>query len=113
MRKRYTIIATAFDKRGRVISTGRNNYQKSHPLMAHFAKIAQESEEKICLHAEVSALVQAKDRKVHSLLVQRIEGTGFGLAKPCKTCSEAIKAFGVKFVQYTMSDGSVGNYAVE
>lgn len=111
MRKRYTIVATCFDKRGRVLSTGRNSYRKTHPLMAHFAKIAGESEEKICLHAEVSALIQSRDKKVHSLLVQRIEGQSYGLAKPCKTCSEAIKAFGVKFVQYT-TDKGVEEYEV-
>ena len=95
------------------MATAVNDYSKSHTLMKHFSQKAGESSDKIWLHAEVAALLKCKDKEVHSILVQRYDAFGNPkLARPCKTCQEAIKAFGVKEVRYTTEEG-VKSYATE
>lgn len=102
---RYVITATCFDAKGRVIATANNNYSKSHPIQAHFAKLAGEPY-KICLHAEIQALLRTRDKPVDTLLVQRFDKSGNPrLAMPCKTCQTAIIAYGVKKVIYTTDGG--------
>ena len=106
MKKKFEIIATAFDKKGRVISSGVNLYRKSHTLMAKYAEIAGESDQKIFIHAELSAVLKAGDKQVHSLLVQRHLSDGsLALAMPCRTCQAMIKDFGIKEVTYSDYDG--------
>ena len=104
-KKRYFITAKCYDKKNNLISTGTNSYTKSHPLQAHFAKLAN-CPEKTSLHAEIHAIVRAKDSKVHKIVIERYDAEGYtALAKPCPVCQEAIKAFGIKLVQYTTADG--------
>jgi deoxycytidylate deaminase len=105
-RKRYQIVATCFDKKGRVLGTGVNEYHRSHPLMKHFAVQAGESEEKIYKHAELSAILASSSKDVHSILVQRFHNNGsMANAMPCPTCQKMLKAFGVKLVRYTDDSG--------
>ena len=105
-RKRYTIFSTTFDKRGRVIATGTNDYFRSHPLMKFHAELVGESSEKIWKHSELEALLQSKSKEVHSILVQRFDSEGRPkIAKPCKTCQSIIKSYGVKIVRYTTEEG--------
>ncbi len=100
-RKKYVIKATTYDKRGRVISTGLNNYSKSHTLMKHFGELVG-LPEKTKLHAEVSALIRAGDKVPHKIYVERYGADGRPmLAKPCPVCAAAIKVWGVKVVEYT------------
>ena len=105
-RKRFALQATCYDRKGKVLSVGKNNYSKSHPLMLHFAKLAGESEEKIYLHAELKAVLLAGDRSITSIFVERYDAHGQPkLAKPCKTCQQMLKAFGVQEIRYTTSHG--------
>lgn len=105
-RKRYEIISTVFDKRGRVLGTGLNDYNKSHPLFKHFAVQAGESPDKHSRHSEFNACLAARGKDIHSILVQRFDADGKpALAKPCKTCQLILKSFGVKIVRYTSANG--------
>lgn len=105
-RKRYAITASVFDRRGRHISTGQNDYQKSHPLVKHFALLAGESEHKHALHAEFSACLAARGKEVDSILVQRYDAFGKPkIARPCPTCRQMLKAFGVRIARYSTEDG--------
>lgn len=105
-RKRYEIISTTFDKRGRPIATGVNDYKKSNPLMKTFAKLAGESDQKIWVHSEMNAVLKSKHRDIDSILVQRFDSYGNAkLAKPCKTCTQMLKAFGIRVVRYSSEDG--------
>lgn len=105
-RKRYTIVATCFDRKGRALASGTNNYKKSHPLMQHFAVKAGESNDKIYVHAELSAVLQSGRKDIHSILVQRFHDNGdMATAKPCPTCQAMLKGFGVKIVRYTSEEG--------
>jgi len=107
MRKKYLILAKAFDSKGRVIATAWNDYSKSHPAMKYFAEKANVPNKEY-LHAEVSALLRAKDKQVWMLSIERYNKDGsMALAKPCKVCQEAIKAFDVKRIKYTTPDGWV------
>lgn len=108
MRKRYEIIATAFDSKGRILSTAKNEYNRSHPLQKYFSEKAGESEMKCWKHAELGAILKAKDKKIYKLLVKRFDNQGNpAMAKPCKSCQEAIKAFGINKVSYTTTEGII------
>jgi len=105
MSKRFTIIAKCYDRKNKVISVGLNSYNKSHPIQAHFAKLAG-LPEKEYLHSEIQALVRCKDRIPHKLTVERYDSEGNpAIAKPCPICAKAIKAYGVKMVEYTVNGG--------
>lgn len=105
-RKRYTLVATCFDKKGRVLGAGINEYDRSHPLMQEFAIKAGESEEKIYRHAEFNAVLASGRKDIHSILVQRFSKDGnMANAMPCPTCQQMLKSFGVKLVRYTHDDG--------
>lgn len=100
MSRRYDITALAYSKRGKLLAVGRNSYVKTHPLQAKFARKAGRKDA-IYLHAELSALLKAKE-PVHKLVVLRYTKAGKpALAKPCESCQLAIKAFGVKHVEHT------------
>lgn len=91
---------------------GYNSY-RSHPLAKQFSS----HPEKICLHAEVDALIKAKsyftkvagtrrDSYVNlsdfRMYIARVLADGSpGLAKPCASCQEALRWFQIKDVSYT------------
>lgn len=98
--KRQKITALAYDRKGRLISVGRNSYVKTHPLQAYYGRKAGKPKA-IYLHAEVDALIKARG-VVHKLVVIRYGAKGTPLlAKPCKACQLAIRDFGVKHVEHT------------
>lgn len=74
--------------------------KKTHPLQAKFCK----NEKAIYLHAEISAIVNAKqDVEGCDLYIMRVRPDGQrGLAKPCKGCARAIKHFGIRKVIYSV-----------
>lgn len=100
--KRYQITAVIYDKRGRVLSVGNNSYIKTHPLQAHHARKAGEPY-KTYLHAEVHAIVKCRDiNKAHSMKIFRfLEDGSPALARPCHTCTSAIRAAGINIVTHT------------
>jgi deoxycytidylate deaminase len=102
MTKKQDITAILKDKRGRVLSIGKNSYTKSHTLMhLHANKVGQPH--KIYLHAEVDAVIKCKDIiKAHTLEVYRFNSKGQPmLAKPCKVCESMIKSTPIKVVVHT------------
>lgn len=111
-RKRYVITASCFDKKGRHLSTGVNDYKKTHPAMKRFAVLAGESEHKHALHAELSAVLSARGKEIDSIFVQRFDSQGrMKMAKPCPTCRKMLETFGIKTVRYTTENG-VKEYAI-
>lgn len=98
--KRFSITALAYDKKGNLLSVGKNSYVKTHPLQAYYGKKAGKPNA-IYLHAELSALLKARS-PVHKLVVVRYTEDGKpALARPCKSCQLAIKDFNVKRVEHT------------
>lgn len=107
-RAKFILVATAFDRKKKIIGQGVNDYRKSHPLSKLYAEKAGESSDKIYKHAEWSALLAAGNKSVHSMLIQRFTKQGEpALAKPCKTCQVMLKDFGVKYVEYTSESGII------
>jgi tRNA(Arg) A34 adenosine deaminase TadA len=99
---RQYITAIIYDKRGRVLSMGQNQYLKTHPMQAKFAhEVGQD--EKMFLHAEIHAIVRCKKLfKAHKIFVSRWDKRGNPmLAKPCLICQSAIKHAGIKIIEHT------------
>ena len=101
-KKRFSIKATVYDKRGRVLTTGENSYSCTHPLQAKYA-VKVGLKDKVYLHAEISALSRLKRfHKPHRIVVERYKDDGSpALAKPCPVCQEAINAYGIPIVEFT------------
>lgn len=105
MTKKQDITALIKDKRGRILSIGKNSYEKTHTLMKiHGDKTGIINKEH--LHAEVAAIVRCKDlSKAHSIHVYRYSSKGVPLtAKPCPICESAIKAAGIKNIYFTVTE---------
>jgi cytidine deaminase len=106
-RKKYLILAKAYDKKGRLLASSWNNYRKSHTYMAAVSERAGVPL-RIYLHSEVSALLRCRDKQVYRLTVERYNQDGSpALARPCEACQQAIKDFGVQVVEYTTENGWV------
>ncbi len=92
--------------KGRVVAKGVNQDTKTHPLQARLAELVG-LDEKIYLHAEVSALIKCRS-DADTIVVARIGGhSGDELrnAKPCKICELALQQAGIKHIYYTTDDG--------
>lgn len=106
-RKRFELISTAFDKRGRPITTQRNLYTRSHPLQKYFSEKVGMHSERIYLHSELHACIKSYGKSIDTILVQRFDSEGKPVnAKPCASCVEAMKAFGVRLVRWTTEEGT-------
>lgn len=107
MSRNYRPILKAFcyDKRGRLLSFATNSWTKTHPLQAYFANRTG-SPAKIYLHAEIHAIIKAGDKQIHRIEIERKGKYGQHLlAKPCPICMEAIKAYGIKEISFTIPIG--------
>lgn len=104
MTKKYHIIATIRDKRGRVLSVGTNSYTKTHPLQAQYALEAGLPHKQF-LHAEVDAIKRLRQPwKAHSIMVERYDSNGKPAnAMPCVICQRVIDAVGIEVVEFTSS----------
>jgi deoxycytidylate deaminase len=103
MSRKQDITAIAYDKRGKILSVGKNSYVKTHPMQARFARWSGNSG-RVFLHAEIAALIKARSSRVHKLVIFRYDRHGKpALAKPCECCQAAIEHFGVKLVEYTVN----------
>lgn len=102
MKKRFSVTAIIYDKRGRVLSIGQNSYIKTHPLQAEYARSAGEPQ-KVFLHAEIHAITKCRDlSKAHKISVFRyLEDGSPADAKPCKICQKAVKKAGIEIVEHT------------
>jgi deoxycytidylate deaminase len=99
---RFDITAIIYDKRGRVLSIGKNDYIKTHPLQNyHACKVGLP--EKQFLHAEIHAIAKCKRLdKAHRIVVMRFGKDGKEMnAKPCPVCQSAIEASGIPIVEHT------------
>lgn len=95
---RFDITAIIYDKRGRVLSIGKNSYCKTHPLQHHHAcKVGLPHKQ--FLHA----ISRCKHlHKAHRISVLRFDAKGKPCnAKPCPVCASAISAAGIKIVEHT------------
>lgn len=96
------VTAFVYDRKGRILSIGKNSYVKTHPLQAKLAAKVNLSS-KVFLHAEVDALVRCKDwTKAHKIVVIRIGKNGQPInAKPCPICQEALRLANITIVEHS------------
>jgi tRNA(Arg) A34 adenosine deaminase TadA len=101
--KHPKLLATCYDKRGKVLSVGENSYTCTSPIQAKYARLAG-MPEKIYLHAEVLAIIRARGKKIHHIHVERFNRKGEPMeASPCPICMLAIKEAGIKLITHTVS----------
>ena len=100
--KRFSVTAIIYDKKGRVLSIGKNSYIKTHPLQAHYARRAGEPY-KVFLHAEIHAITRCAElEKAHKISIFRYREDGSpAKAEPCSICQQAIAKTGIKIVEHT------------
>lgn len=101
-KKRFDLTAIIYDKKGRILSIGKNSYTKTHPLMKKYSSIVGKPDA-IFLHAEIHAIVKCKNiKKAHKIVVTRYDTFGNPkLAMPCPICKKAINDYGIKVVEWT------------
>lgn len=101
-RAKQELTAIIYDKRGRVLSVGKNSYVKTHPRMLDFSK-AVGLPDKQFLHAEIDAIIKCRDlSKAHKISVFRFNKQGGTLlAKPCVVCQSAIQSVGIGLIEHT------------
>ena len=101
-RQEQVITAIIYDKKGRILSIGKNSYVKTHPKQAMYANRVG-LPHKHFLHAELDAIIRCKDlSKAKKIFVARVKRDGnYGNAEPCPICREAIKDAGIKNVEWT------------
>ncbi len=105
-KQQQNITAIIYDKRGNVLSIGKNSYVKTHPMQAKYAKMAgpeYAAHNYAFLHAEVAAIVRCSDlNRAHRIVVTRIRRDGsFGSACPCAACAIAISKTNIKVIEHT------------
>jgi tRNA(Arg) A34 adenosine deaminase TadA len=101
-KSRFDITAIIYDKRGKVLSVGKNFYCKTHPLQhRHAEKVGLP--DKIFLHAEIHAIARCRQLdRAHRIHVMRFDKQGKpSNAKPCPVCRSAIEASGIKVIEHT------------
>lgn len=105
MYRKYDITAILYDKRGRVLSIGKNSYVKTHPLQAQYNS-KHSNGLGLFLHAELHAITRCRDlSRAHRMVIMRFSKKGEPrMARPCPVCIEALKDAGIKFVEYTTSE---------
>lgn len=100
-KRKYELTATTYDKRGRVIARGVNSYSRTHPLQMEYAVKA--GKYKPFLHAEIHAIIRSRRADIDKIKIERYDDNGNPkMAKPCSVCELAIKAAGIRFVEYTV-----------
>jgi deoxycytidylate deaminase len=102
MSSQQNLTAFIYDKKGRVLSIGKNSYTKTHPYMAQLANQHNEPD-KVFLHAEVDAIIRCRDiASAHRIFVTRLSRNGqYAMARPCQICMTAINATPISKVEHT------------
>mgnify|MGYP001172896946 CR=1 FL=1 len=105
IKTQHSLVATVYDRKGRILAVGYNSYTKTHPQQAAHAADAGRPEA-IYQHAEISALIKAVKRgSPDKIKIERYHKDGSpALAAPCEICQLAIKKAGLRFVEYTVGD---------
>jgi tRNA(Arg) A34 adenosine deaminase TadA len=99
-------------KKSKVVATAVNLEEKSHPIQARLAQKVGLAE-KIYLHAEISALIKAKE-DADTIIVARVNSQNkLRMAKPCPICALALEQEGIKNVYYTTNDGFMYRYSLD
>jgi len=107
--QKHELTAIIKNRKGEVISIGKNSYIKTHPIMIKLARgIGIFDSKKVYLHAEVDAIIKLKDlSKAYSIEIYRYHKKSniYVTSEPCQVCMSAIKHTPIKLVKYVNSEG--------
>lgn len=105
MSKNYKHQLTAIikDKKGKILSIGKNSYIKTHPVMYKLALEKGIFEPKAnFVHAEIDAINRCKNlNKAYKIEVYRLSRNGkYMNSKPCHICRSGILKTNIKVIGY-------------
>lgn len=100
--RRHEVTAFIYDKRGRLLSMGKNSYVKTHPMQAEHASAVGRPLQ-VFMHAEIAAIIKCKDiDKAHSIEIFRFDAAGRPAnSKPCPICKRALSFTQIKKISHT------------
>lgn len=103
--KQQNLTAIIYDRKGKVLSIGKNSYVKTHPLQAKHANIVGRPEN-IVLHAEIDAIIKCRNLdKAYRIFVSRTNKAGeYRLAKPCPICMSAISQTKIQKIEWSIDN---------
>lgn len=110
----YRHSCILLDKRYNILTSGCNNYSKTHPVQARLA-MQSELPKRIFLHAEISALIRLRsmgmEEALHSAVCVRVrtiqKNKMLGLSFPCPICFDTLIKSGVKKIIYSTSENTI------
>jgi len=106
--QRQDLTAIIKNKRGSILSIGKNSYVKTHPIMSRLAsKIGIVDSPKIYIHAEMDAIIKCKDlTKAYSIEIYRVSReTGLYVnSTPCRICQAGILNTPIRYMKYVDKD---------
>lgn len=95
------VVAFVLDSKGRILTTGWNSYEKTHPVQKK-AAFALSKTYKVFMHAEVHALTRLSYKqlgKQKMIVVIRLGSNNQLLPScPCIICSDVIREYGVETI---------------
>lgn len=106
---KYMVTAYIRDKKGRVLSIGKNSYIKTHPRMVNLGKqVGYHNHEKRFIHAEIDAINKCPNlERAYSIdiYVYSERSKKYRESAPCPICSLAIGLTGIKIIQFQNHEG--------
>ena len=100
---KFRHAALCINSRGHIVASATNS-RKTHPQQAEYAKRTGR-EQKVSLHAEIAALIRARE-DVEIVIVCRLnKRSELRLSKPCPVCRLALEEAGVKEVWFSTDKG--------
>lgn len=103
---KHTLTAIIKDKKGNILSIGKNSYFKTHPLMYKINKsLGNHQPHKVYLHAEIDSIIKCSNiDKAYSIEIYRYTKAGYGLSYPCPICRLAIQQTNIRYIIYIDKD---------
>jgi len=100
---KFRHAAICLDKKGQIVSWATNS-RKTHPMQAEYARRTGK-EQKVSLHAEIAALIRARD-DIETVVVARINKRGeLRHSKPCPICRLALEEAEVNEIWFSTDKG--------
>jgi len=101
-RSKYNVTAIIRNKKGYVLSVGKNSYRKSHPIMNKISKYKTIPKLQTFKHAEVDAIVKCRNIKdAYSIEVYNYTEHGNpAMSKPCQLCMSLINKTPILVIKY-------------
>lgn len=104
MKHQFDLTAIIKDKRGHILSIGKNSYIKTHPNMYKLvSKLKSESPKRVFLHAEIDAINKCLNLdRAYSIEIYAYDRFNkcYKPSKPCAICYSGIAMTPIKYIQY-------------